>query len=31
LHDEVFNPIAQCFGLVREISTAISHEVGAFG
>ena len=31
LHDEVFSPISRCFGLVREISTAISHEVGAFG
>ena len=31
LHDEVFSPIARCFGLVREIGTAISHEVGAFG
>ncbi|MBV9653547.1 MAG: hypothetical protein JOZ42_03180 [Acetobacteraceae bacterium] len=31
LHQEVFAPISQYFGLVREISTAISHEVGAFG
>lgn len=30
-HTEIFTPIARYFALVREISTAISHEVGAFG
>lgn len=30
-HAEIFQPIARCFDLVREIGTAITHEVGAFG
>jgi phosphoenolpyruvate carboxylase len=30
-HAEIFTPIARYFALVREISTAICHEVGAFG
>lgn len=30
-HAEIFTPIARYFSLVREISTAICHEVGAFG
>jgi len=30
-HAEIFSPIARLFGLVREISTAVTHEVGAFG
>ncbi len=30
-HAEIFSPIADLFGLVREIGTAIMHEVGAFG
>ncbi len=30
-HDEIFTPISRYFSLVREISTAICHEVGAFG
>ena len=30
-HDEIFRPIAELFGLVRELGTAIMHEVGAFG
>ncbi len=31
LHSEIFTPMAQLFATVREIGTAISHEVGAFG
>jgi phosphoenolpyruvate carboxylase len=30
-HQEIFSPIGQLFDLVREIGTAITHEVGAFG
>lgn len=30
-HDEIFVPIGRLFALAREISAAISHEVGAFG
>jgi phosphoenolpyruvate carboxylase len=30
-HAEILEPMLRLFGLVREISTAISHEVGAFG
>jgi phosphoenolpyruvate carboxylase len=30
-HDEIFAPIARLFGMVREIATAVTHEVGAFG
>ncbi len=30
-HKEIFEPIAFLFDLVREIGTAITHEVGAFG
>jgi len=28
---EIFEPMRQLFGLVRELGTAITHEVGAFG
>ncbi|MDE2516009.1 MAG: phosphoenolpyruvate carboxylase [Rhodospirillales bacterium] len=30
-HAEIFEPIRRLFALVREIATAITHEVGAFG
>ena len=30
-HKEIFEPIAKLFGMVREIGTAITHSVGAFG
>ncbi len=30
-HAEIFRPIAEMFDLVRELGTAIMHEVGAFG
>ena len=30
-HREIFTPMARLFDLVREISSAITHEVGAFG
>jgi len=30
-HEEIFVPIRSLFGLVREIATIITHEVGAFG
>jgi phosphoenolpyruvate carboxylase len=30
-HREIFAPIRQLFEMVREIATAITHEVGAFG
>jgi phosphoenolpyruvate carboxylase len=30
-HAEIFAPMATLHGLVREIATAITHEVGAFG
>lgn len=31
LHARLFEPIARMFSLVREIGTAVSHEIGAFG
>lgn len=31
LHREVFAPMHDCFALLREISGAIQHEIGAFG
>ena len=30
-HAEIFAPMRRCSHLVREIATAITHEVGAFG
>jgi phosphoenolpyruvate carboxylase len=30
-HAQIFTPIGRYFALVREISTAVCHEVGAFG
>jgi len=30
-HEEIFAPIRRLFGMVREIATAVTHEVGAFG
>jgi len=30
-HEEIFAPMHSLFGLVREIATIITHEVGAFG
>ena len=30
-HQEIFDPMRRLFGMVREIATAITHEVGAFG
>jgi phosphoenolpyruvate carboxylase len=30
-HEEIFAPIRRYFGMVREIATAVTHEVGAFG
>ena len=30
-HQEIFAPIRRLFGMVREIATAITHDVGAFG
>jgi phosphoenolpyruvate carboxylase len=30
-HSEIFAPMRAHFDLVREIATAITHEVGAFG
>ena len=30
-HAEVFAPMRRDFDLIREIATAITHEVGAFG
>jgi phosphoenolpyruvate carboxylase len=30
-HERIFQPIARLFDLVREIGTAVTHEVGAFG
>ena len=30
-HAEIFAPMRQLFAMVREIATAVSHEVGAFG
>jgi phosphoenolpyruvate carboxylase len=31
IHDEILSPIARLFALVREIGTAVTHEVGALG
>lgn len=30
-HREIFEPMRLLFGMIREIATAITHEVGAFG
>jgi phosphoenolpyruvate carboxylase len=30
-HTEIFEPMARAFALLREIGTAVTHEVGAFG
>ncbi len=30
-HDEIIDPMRRLFGMVREIATAVTHEVGAFG
>ncbi len=30
-HEEIFAPMGRLFGMVREIATAVTHEVGAFG
>ena len=30
-HEEIFSPMARLFAQVREISAAVTHEVGAFG
>jgi phosphoenolpyruvate carboxylase len=30
-HEEIFAPMRRLFALVREVATAIAHEVGAFG
>jgi phosphoenolpyruvate carboxylase len=30
-HAEIFEPMRRLFGIVREIGTAITHEIGAFG
>jgi phosphoenolpyruvate carboxylase len=30
-HERIFEPLARLFGLVREIGTAVTHHVGAFG
>ena len=30
-HAEIFGPVRDAFGLVREIGTAVTHSVGAFG
>jgi phosphoenolpyruvate carboxylase len=30
-HAEIFTPIGELFAIVREIATAVSHEIGAFG
>ena len=30
-HAEIFDPIRRHFALIREIATAVTHEVGAFG
>ncbi|MGE0226349.1 MAG: phosphoenolpyruvate carboxylase [Acetobacteraceae bacterium] len=30
-HQEIFEPMRRLFGMVREIATAITHDVGAFG
>jgi phosphoenolpyruvate carboxylase len=30
-HEEIFAPIRRLFAMVREIATAVTHEVGAFG
>jgi len=30
-HTEIFGPIGELFELVREVATAVTHEVGSFG
>lgn len=30
-HAEIFRPIQTCFDLIREISIAVAHDIGAFG
>jgi phosphoenolpyruvate carboxylase len=30
-HERIFDPLGRLFGLVREIGTAVTHHVGAFG
>jgi len=30
-HERIFEPMRRLFGLTREITAALSHEVGAFG
>jgi phosphoenolpyruvate carboxylase len=30
-HREIFDPMRDLFAMIREIATAITHEVGAFG
>jgi phosphoenolpyruvate carboxylase len=30
-NEEIFDPIRRLFGMIRELGTAITHEVGAFG
>jgi phosphoenolpyruvate carboxylase len=30
-HEAIFEPMRRIFGMIREIGTAITHEVGAFG
>lgn len=30
-HREIFEPMRRLFAMVREIATAVTHEVGAFG
>ncbi len=30
-HAEIFGPIGELFGLVREVAAAVTHEVGSFG
>ncbi|MDR3529753.1 MAG: hypothetical protein P4L90_04215, partial [Rhodopila sp.] len=30
-HEEIFAPMRRLFAMVREIATAVTHEVGAFG
>ena len=30
-HQEIFDPMRRLFAMVREIATAITHDVGAFG
>lgn len=30
-HTEIFVPIRELFGIIREIAIAVAHEIGAFG